>query len=343
MTRNSSLRTTIISLIVVGLSVAATTACGSSSPAPAASGCAKMSTIQVDGSVPSASSLPIYAAQAEGFFAKNCVNVNIRSFPSGVVALQSFQEGLGDMVLSGDLDSMTVAEAMDGQYKLIDPLERDSASYVAVVKSSITKPSQLEGTTIGTAVGSTGSYWLYEYLKKNGIPENSVKVVNINPGDLPSALVRGDIAGYFIYEPFGTLGIAAGGSKVHYLANANGYIEGYGMLGGRTSWLNKNADAADEMIKALQEGAQWSRANPAAAKALAIKDTQLSASYVDEAYNWSNWPFAFDAKFYADFTAESAYAVAAGLMKKPIDFSTWIWPNAIDKLNSAEAESSPAS
>lgn len=343
MTTPSSLRTAIASAAAIGLSVAVLSACGQSDSSSATDGCAKTTTIQVNGSVPSVSSLPIYAAQDEGFFAKNCVKVNVRSFPSGVVSLQSFQSGQGDMVITGDLPSLTAPEKVGSDYKLITPLERDSASYVAVVKSSITQPSQLKGTTIGTAVGSTGSYWLYEYLKRNNVPEDSVKVVNMNPGDLPSAIDRGDIDGFFIYEPFGSLALSASGSKVHQLTNADGYIDGYGMLGGRTSWLKKNATAAEEMVKALNEGADWVHAHPADAKKLAIKETKLDPDYVDKAMAWSNWPFAFDKTFYDDYTAESAYAVEAGLMKKPVDFSSWIWPDAIAKLDPSRVASPPAS
>jgi len=120
-----------------------------------------MTSIQVNGSVPSVPFLPFYAADAEGFFTKHCVKVTVRTFPSGVVSVQSFVNGQGDMVMSGDLPSLTAPEKMGSDYKLIAPVERDSASYIAVMKSSITQPSQLAGKTIGAAVGSTGSYWLH--------------------------------------------------------------------------------------------------------------------------------------------------------------------------------------
>jgi len=159
---------------------------------------------------------------------------------------------------------------------------------------------------------------------------------------MPSALDRGDIDGFFGTEPFGHLALAASGSKVHVLTNADGYINGYAMLGARTSWLDKNQDAAKGMIKALYEGSQWSLANPDAAKKLAITVTKLDSAYVDQAYAWSSWPFAYDQKFYADYKAESAFTIEAGLMKQPVNFSSWIWSPGIANIAASRVGSPPS-
>lgn len=51
-------------------------------------------------------------------------------------------------------------------------------------------------------------------LEKAGLSEQDVKVVEMSPPEMPSALAVGQIAGYSVAEPFGTLAVNLGYGKV---------------------------------------------------------------------------------------------------------------------------------
>jgi hypothetical protein len=72
---------------------------------------------------------------------------------------------------------------------------------VAVARKEITTPQQLSGKSIATRVGSTGSWFISEYLTKNGVDPGKVAVKNLDTQVLPAALCGGDIAAFFIWQP----------------------------------------------------------------------------------------------------------------------------------------------
>ncbi len=75
----------------------------------------------------------------------------------------------GDIILSGDLPALQVWER-GGDYKVIAPMERDDKGYIVAVRNGINTPKDLAGKTVATRVGSTGSWFVSEFLAKNGVP-----------------------------------------------------------------------------------------------------------------------------------------------------------------------------
>ena len=122
---------------------------------------------------PSVNHDAVWMAQAKGFYKDEGLDVTLRIFPSGVTAFQSFFAGQGDIIMHGELSGLQNWFNLKGKYRIILDMERDSKSYIAVVSNNIKSPQDLKGKTIATRVGSTGSWFVSEYLAKNGVPEKS--------------------------------------------------------------------------------------------------------------------------------------------------------------------------
>ena len=143
-------------------------------------------------------------AESQGYLKDQGLDVTFQLFPTGTTALQTFRAGQGDLVTHGDLPGVAHWLAVNKDYRLISVIERDAKGYLATARKEIKGPKDLIGKTIATRVGSTGSWFISEYLKKNGIKDSDVKVINLDGQVLPTALCRGDIAAFFIWEPFGS-------------------------------------------------------------------------------------------------------------------------------------------
>ena len=161
---------------------------------------------------PSVNNDSIWMAFEKGLYQQEGLDVTYRLFPSGTTAFQAFQTGQGDIVMTGDLPSVQYFFRAKGDYRTIAVIERDAKGYVAVARKEITKPQDLVGKTVATRVGSTGSWFISEYLTKNGVDPSKVTVKNLDTQVLPAALCGGDIAAFFIWQPVGsrTLEICAG-------------------------------------------------------------------------------------------------------------------------------------
>ena len=182
---------------------------------------------------PSVNNDSIWMALEKGYYQQEGLDVTYRLFPSGTTAFQSFQTGQGDIVMTGDLPSVQYFFRVKGDYRTIAVVERDAKGYVAVARKEITKPQDLLGKTIATRVGSTGSWFISEYLTKNGVDPSKVAVKNLDTQVLPAALCGGEIAAFFIWQPIGSRTLEICPDKSHYLTDATGYIQRYLVAGAR--------------------------------------------------------------------------------------------------------------
>ena len=184
---------------------------------------------------PSVNNDAIWMAFEKGLYQQEGLDITYRLFPSGTTAFQAFQTGQGDIVMTGDLPSVQYFFRVKGDYRTIAVIERDAKGYVAVARKEITKPQDLAGKTIATRVGSTGSWFVSEYLTKNGIDEKAVTVRNLDPPLMPVALCQGDIDSFFVWLPAPMKALQICGDKVHYLATRAWHFANVEIDGGTLS------------------------------------------------------------------------------------------------------------
>src|SRR2546425_1891638 len=182
---------------------------------------------------PSVNNDAIWMALEYGYFKEQGLEVDYRVFPSGTTAFQTFRTGQGDIVMTGDLPSVQYFFNNPGQYQTFVAIERDAKGYVVIARKDIRKPQDLVGKTVATRVGSTGSWFVSEYLTKNGIDPKSVPVKNLDTQLLPAALCNGDISAFFIWQPIGSRTLEICPNNAHQLSDATGYVQGYLVAGAR--------------------------------------------------------------------------------------------------------------
>jgi ABC-type nitrate/sulfonate/bicarbonate transport system substrate-binding protein len=277
----------------------------------------------------------VWMAIAKGFYKEEGLDVTTRVFPSGTVAFQSFHAGEGDIIMGGELSALSHWRNSDPEYRVIMDLERDSQSYIAVVRNEIKTAADLKGKAIGVLRGASGQWFLSEYLAKNHIPESDVTVKNLGNPVLPVALCQGDIQGLFSWQPRGTRTMAICGKDVHYLSNAEGYMRGYNLAGARASWLAtpEGHEAAMRFVKATAKGSKVAASDFASVYAYAKEKFGMSEEDVKEGYKYLVRPLAFDTGFFSDFCSLSQWAQSAAIIKGKSDLSGFVWTDGIKAVD----------
>jgi len=187
---------------------------------------------------PSVNNDAIWMALEYGYFKEQGLDVEYRVFPSGTTAFQTFRTGQGDIVMTGDLPSVQYFFNNPGQYQTFAAIERDAKGYVVIARKDIRKPADLAGKTVATRVGSTGSWFVSEYLTKNKVDPKTVSIKNLDTQLLPAALCKGDISAFFIWQPIGSRTLEICPNDAHQLSDATGYVQGYLVAGARPEFLN---------------------------------------------------------------------------------------------------------
>jgi NitT/TauT family transport system substrate-binding protein len=284
---------------------------------------------------PSVNNDAIWMALEYGYFKEQGLEVDYRVFPSGTTAFQTFRTGQGDIVMTGDLPSVQYFFNNPGQYQTFAAIERDAKGYVVIARKDIRKPADLAGKTVATRVGSTGSWFISEYLTKNGVDPKKVEVKNLDTQLLPAALCKGDIAAFFIWQPIGSRTLEICANDAHQLSDASGYIQGYLVAGARPEFLN-SADGADKVqrfLRAILKGKQKAESDFKAVAAFAAKTYSLSEKATRDQWETNTRPIALDKVYFDDFCSLSKWAQGAGLQKGPLDFSKLTWPNALRAID----------
>jgi NitT/TauT family transport system substrate-binding protein len=284
---------------------------------------------------PSVNNDAIWMAFEKGFYQQEGLDVTYRLFPSGTTAFQAFQTGQGDIVMTGDLPSVQYFFRVKGDYRTIAAIERDAKGYVAVAQKAITKPQDLVGKTVATRVGSTGSWFISEYLRKNGVDPTKVTVKNLDTQVLPAALCGGDIAAFFIWQPVGSRTLEICGDKAHYLTDAAGYIQGYLVAGARPEWLAsaQGKDIATRWLRATIKGRDVAEKDFAAVAAYAKAKLDLSEKATRDQWDTNTRPLAIDKVYYDDFCSLSRWAQTEKMTEQKIDFNQLTWPDGLKAIN----------
>jgi NitT/TauT family transport system substrate-binding protein len=272
---------------------------------------------------PSVNNDAIWMAFDKGFYKDEGLDVTYRLFPSGTTAFQAFQTGQGDIVMTGDLPSVQYYSRVKGDYRTIAVIERDAKGYVAVASNDIKKPSDLIGKTVATRVGSTGSWFISEYLTKNNVDPSKVTVKDLDTQVLPAALCRGDIAAFFIWQPVGSRALEVCPDKIHYLSDATGYIQGYLVAGARPAWLAtpEGKEIATRWLRATLKGRDVAAKDFKSVAAYAAKNLNLSEQATKDQWETNTRPIALDQIYYNDFCSLSNWARGVGAISDKIDFS----------------------
>ena len=292
---------------------------------------------------PSVNNDAIWMALDKGFYKEEGLEVTYRLFPSGTTAFQSFQTGQGDIAMSGDLPSVQYFFRVKGDYRTIAVIERDAKGYVAVAAKDIKTPQDLAGKTIATRVGSTGSWFISEFLTKNKVDPKTVTVKNLDTQVLPAALCGGEIAAFFIWQPVGSRTLEICPDKAHYLSDASGYIQGYLVAGARPEWLAtpQGKDIAIRWLRATIKGSDYAGKNFKDVAAYTAAKFSLSEAATKEQWETNNRPMAIDKVYYDDFCSLSRWAQGEKATDGKIDFSTLTWVDGLKAIDPKRVDAPP--
>jgi NitT/TauT family transport system substrate-binding protein len=292
---------------------------------------------------PSVNNDAIWMAFEKGFYQQEGLDVTYRLFPSGTTAFQAFQTGQGDIVMTGDLPSVQYFFRVKGDYRTIAVIERDAKGYVVVAGKDITKPQDLIGKTVATRVGSTGSWFVSEYLTKNKIDPKTVMVKNLDTQVLPAALCGGDIAAFFIWQPVGSRTLEICPDKAHYLSDATGYIQGYLVAGARPEWLAtpQGKEIATRWLRATIKGRDAAEKDFPAVAAYAQAKLGLSEKATRDQWDTNTRPMAIDKVYYDDFCSLSRWAQGEKATDGKLDFKTLTWGDGLKAINPKLVDAPP--
>ncbi|HEY3341250.1 MAG TPA: MetQ/NlpA family ABC transporter substrate-binding protein [Anaerolineae bacterium] len=217
------------------------------------------------GLLPVLEALPIYVADAQGYFKSAGITVEYVPVASAAERDQLMQAGQIDGMIN-DLVS-TVLYNKDTQKISVVRFARtatpESAQYsiLAAKGSGITKVSDLKGVEVGISEGTVIAYVTDRLLQQEGLQPAEIKTTNvIKIADRMQLLNQGNLKAATIPDPFSSLALQNGATVVVDDRKHNEL--GNSVLSFSTATLNAKPNTVKKFLAALEKAVQDVNANP---------------------------------------------------------------------------------
>jgi ABC-type nitrate/sulfonate/bicarbonate transport system substrate-binding protein len=247
---------------------------------------------------PGTQTLPLFAAQAQGLFARHGLTVELKAAPNSEeqragLAAGRYQivHGAADQcvaLVEAGVDAIVVAGGDDGFNHLF-------------VQPDVARIENLRGRTLVADVANTGwSFVLYDILKRHGLSRGDYTIHEAGAPFRRFAAMRDDktMASPILIPPFAIHARRAGLKDMGAVANTIGPYLGTVPYVLR-AWASANAGILAAYLAAMIEGLRWSLdpVNAAAAIKLIAERLDVTADLAAEVYAAARKGLAKDAAF----------------------------------------------
>jgi ABC-type nitrate/sulfonate/bicarbonate transport system substrate-binding protein len=265
------------------------------------------------------------------YFADNGLDVSIKYFPSAGDLVSAMAAGALNVGAGGTVPTTTLRAGGFPVVVLAQQADISNVQEVVVAKDIVT-PKDFEGKKLGAAFGTVSEMLANAMLVRYKIPANSVTLVNLGPADMVTAVLRGDIAGACLWEPWCTQAVKGGAHRLlsgseSYIPNQTGPIDllgDHGVLVASKPWVDKNPQIVSAVLRSLLKATQFLAANPDKAAQVVGKELEVPADEMKGFMARNRYSMAIDPKLIKDMTAEAAFLQSHGKLKSPVKPSEWV-------------------
>jgi NitT/TauT family transport system substrate-binding protein len=307
-------RKTVIVLVLFATMVLS--ACGGAAPAAQEDPTLKMALL------PILDALPMYVADAQGYFKDAGIKVEFVPVASAAERDQLMQAGQADGMIN-DLIS-TVFYNKDGQKIDVVRFARYASpaaaqySILAAKDSGITKPEDLKGVEIGISQGTVIDYTTQRLLENAGLKAEDIKTTNVPKiPDRLQLLAEGQLKAANLPEPFASLAEQSGAVRV---VDDRGLPPvGTSEISFSINTLKNKPETVKKFLAALEKATADVNADPAKWDTL-LTDKKLIPAPLIGKYALPQFPAAA-VPSEAQLKDVQAWMLAKGLIKQEVPYS----------------------
>lgn len=228
--------------------------------------------------------IPAYVALERAFWAAEGLDVDAKMFSAGRLAL--------DALLGKNAQVMSVSETplvhaiLQGNKIFIVATVTTHKEVKLIVRTDhhIATPADLRGKKIATLPGTNSDFFMYRFLDANGMSTRDVKITNMAPPEMVTALVSGNIDAYFAWEPhiyYARQRLA----KVTAVYPPGDLYAGRHCVAMNQDFVAQHPEVVPKLIRGFIRAEQFVAEHPAEARAIVAKRTGM-----DDATLRDLWP-----------------------------------------------------
>jgi NitT/TauT family transport system substrate-binding protein len=261
-------------------------------------------------------STPVIIALEKGFFDREGLDVNVREYPFGKLALEAMLAGDGDMAIVADLpivfnsfkrDDFIVLSTFTHNY--------NDSRMVARKDSGINKPADLKGKKIGTTFGTSTQFFLNIFLSYDGLTETDIIRVNLPQYDLLAEIESGKVDAIAVFDPYAYKAIQMLGDQAVGFPQTGMYRETFNLAANK-SFAEKEPETLKKILRGIDRAVTFIKENRRESISIIANKLKLDDKYLNE--TWDNYVFglSLDQSLITTFEDEARWAIKNGLTDK---------------------------
>jgi len=258
-------------------------------------------------------SLPIFVAEAQGYFAAEGVSVRRLDCAFGKICLRMALDGQAQLATVADLPIVLAAHAGQrfGVLATINT-NRNDTKIVTRRGSGITRAADLAGRTVGLHVGTTAQFALDTLLVLDGVDPARVRTVDLQPSEGRERLLARTIDAAALFEPYAYEAARALGPDALVLGTGRIYTQTWNLVAAGGPAAPPAPAEIDALLRALDRACAWIQRRPAEAKALLRERTGVDAGLVEAGWAALDYEVRLDQSLLALLEGQSRWAVRQG-------------------------------
>jgi NitT/TauT family transport system substrate-binding protein len=257
-----------------------------------------------------------YIAVDKGFFRDEGLDVEARMFSSGREALQALLAGQAQIQ---SVSETPVVHAIIQGNKIVTVAtiaRHHEAKLIVRNDSGINKPEDLAGKRVATLPGTNSDYFMYKFLAAHGLKPGQVKIANMPPPEMVSAFAKGDIDGYFAWEPHIQFGLAAVPASHVFLPGK--LYSGWNTVNMNPDFVKANPETTRRILRALIKSEAFVKTHKDESIRLVAARLKLDEKILRSVWDQNKYQVELDKSLIKDMTEIGRWSLEMSKSDKPL-------------------------
>jgi NitT/TauT family transport system substrate-binding protein len=258
----------------------------------------------------------LYVAAAKGYFTEEGLEVTMIPTIHGKAAIGLVEEGKADLGTAAEV--VFVLASTEGGGLAIAANMFNAGNDLAVVArrdSGIAKAKDLGGKRVGVTFGTAGEYFLWAFLIRHKLLPESVKLVDLPPGQLVKEIAAGTIDAIATWQP-NVLGAqhALNDNAVTFLEPL-AYTETFNIVG-RSDFLRERSEAVAKLLRAILKAEEFNQAKPEESLNLIASRLEIDVNALQATWKYFEFRVDLAQSQLTTLEEQARWAMARGYLPK---------------------------
>ena len=259
-------------------------------------------------------SLPVYVAEAKGYFTAEGLAVRVRECSSGRNCLELMLQRQAQVATAAEL-AVTLASFRRHDLAILGTTSTSSHQIKLIARGSsgVRSAADVKGRRVGFVPASSSQYFLDTWVTFHGIDPKDMHKVPLEPERMAEAIAQREVDTLAAWEPHAARAVAALGGDAVLLPNPRVYTQHFVVVTDRLQ-LHGRGGEMGHLLQALVKAERFIAERPAEATALLQARLQTDARTAAAQFKEHDYRIRLDQSLISTMEEQARWAIREQLV-----------------------------